>query len=1818
MKKWISKLWVVKCFINYFIFCFCCYQNYIAQSNVKANEKSFNLPNEFGTILNFAPYPKTYLYENIDESKAGAPLLRSETYFIAIPPNTKVNIKINEQKYFTTSIPYIEINPKVVLEHDSTMSYKKVGLSKDYFYENETYPANELIINGYTWIRGYYCAVVTINIDRYNWKNKNLSSLLSAKLNIKYYETTNNINLISEKIFDSVAKKLIINYDYAKSYKTNIVMQVDDSLSKWIDYSQEYVKLKIPQDGIYRIYYNDMKEYGIEPSFIDIRKLKLFQKGKQIPLYINDGGDNSFDKKDYIEFYCEKNYGSQDYEKIVSIGQDYKNYYDRYTDTAIVWLSWEGDDGKRIEVLPIVRRVEKNNNQLVSDTIKYGFCKLHLEDDNRLWYYDATEPRVQLPFWQENKVWTWLVVGNSGYQSINFNANHFVPNSKINTIVRLISNAADEQQYAHKIGVSLNSTNVQDTIVFDYRKILNFTSEFNPKELIEGTNTLRIFGLQSKASFHQVLIDWVDINYYRYNYAIDDSIKIIIADSLSKEKRTLLIQNINVSPSNLLVYKIKSELKKIENFYLNEEIKTLLFNDIVSTNDVYLITKSEKILKPIFECKKRFKNLRNTSRGADYVIISSKELKTSAQSYRDFIADEYKLRTELVFVDDIYDEFSFGNPSAESIREFLKWAFNNWTPPKPIYLLLIGDANYDYKNKLNPAPNPRKKNLVPSYGFPVSDSWFVTWDNNLPVPQMFVGRIPAENDQQVFFYLNKHRTYLNRNYDNWNKSFLFFSGGDASKISQLNQIKEVNDSLYNLFINRPPIGGIGKHFYKTSEPKTNFGPYAYEEIQKAIDEGGIFISYVGHSGTQTWDNGITKVEDIMNNYSDRYPLITDFGCSTGKFAEPDINSFAEEFINLNNNGQAIVYLGNSSWGYLSTSLRFPLLFYQNFLSDTLLSIGQIHWLSKLKQYVKFGISDVNKVFTYCNNLIGDPIIALKIPTKPNLYIKDNLTRQTSMISTEEIFPNNSTDSLKVKIKYFNYGRVNAQKFKILIEHYYSGNLIEKHIIDNYLPDYEKNIELFVLNKPGLHELKCTLDYNNEIEESNEEDNIATYSFIVSSQSLRVLSADNFYNGNLDTIKILNPVVKNKSEKINLTFSDSPNFQNRYDYTISFETLITSFPIPDIFMHKRTWFKIKSSDSDNWSEIYSFKENPFNAKWFIDTLISRDYTSMKNIQYDSLINGWRLTKNKNKLKIISAGQTAGSFSSIQFNQIEKLPNTYFWGIAAAIIDSITFEPLSIKYFLYPANTSGIELKNFIDTLKVGTLVALSICDDGAQSVLGFSKGSEARKAIETLGSKYIDSVKYRESWCMLGKKGAKVGTVYESYKKLYEGLATLEIEKEVTADSGYFLTPPIKNISSIEKIFCDAEMPNLIDKLNTKLKVIPLAYSNENNVDTLKELYFKNKSISQTYLTSQINIEEKKYTSLKFLNKFYADENKNSPILHSIGVTHKTLPELAINYQVVSINKDTIEQGDELRFSFYIYNVGESIAKNFNVIVNLNDNKNNLVKIYERSLDSLSANESKLFDLSLNTSKLYGENKLEIIIDPENKIHELYEDNNYYTITFNIKQNTQPQSISIYFDGIDIIDGDYVSAKPEIRIELFDPSFLMIEDTTALQIFLNDKLISFSSNPDILNYSFSNTNPKMVVNYKPELEDGEYTLKVVAPNSFSIANIKPQLVKKFVVESEAKLLNVYNFPNPFSKETYFTFKLTQIPDELRIKIFTVYGRLIKEIKLDSHELNYDFNRVYWDGRDEEGNLLANGVYLYKIIMKKGNELKSAIQKLAIVK
>ncbi len=1737
---------------------------------------------------------------SLDESKPGSPVLPSKIVYVAIPPESKANVSLSNQQYNTYQNVNVEVNPGLIKRNDSTLGYSSQSLKREYF-QTDQYPSTEYKIIGYTWLRDYYCAIIKINSSSYNWKLKQVKLLLSADLNVGYNQPhsfpVNNTPVAS---YDSVLSKIILNYNSAQNFRSfRKLFTQQDSTGNWIDYANNYVKLTITNNGIYKIGYQDLINFGLTPAAIDPSTIKIYCKGQQIPLYISSGQPGTFSSNDYIEFWATKNYGSPDYRTIVPVGTDYLNYMDRYTDTTFVWLTWGGNPGDRISISSL-------SNPSITDTLTSYLNKSHFENDVRLWYYDSIVPRVQLPFWQENKVWTWIVLHTGNVFSLPFNASDIVPNTNVKTYVRLISNGADIQQNAHKIGVGLNTTTVQDTIIFNYKQTVNFNSTFSSANLVQGSNNLRVSGLQTQGTFQQVLLDWIDIEYYRNLNSINDSLYFQFPDSLQTKVRVIKITNINLSNSQYVLYKVKPDTVKFQNFVINGSTnKYLTFIDTVSGGDAYILLSNQYIRTPGFKEKKKFTNLRAGNLGADDIIISNKQLMQSATSYNQFIQNSYNVRTALIFINDIYDEFSYGYPEPESIRKFLLYANENWVPPSPSYLTLIGDANYDYKNLWNPVPAVRKQNLVPSYGYPVSDTWYSMWDTTqLDIPQMFTGRIPAANDAQVYYYLNKYASYLSRPYDNWNKTFLFFSGGDPATPGQIDQLKNENSYIFDNYVKPKPIGGTGFHFYKTSNPSTNFGPYSQATIQNAINNGGLFISYIGHSGTQTWDNGITDIETLKNSFSDRYPLITDFGCSTGKFAEPDVTCFGELFLTGSTNGQAIGYLSNSSWGYLSTALTYPTYFYKQLLQDSVSNISKAHLLAKIEQFTNNGYNDANVVFSYENVLLGDPLVNLKLPAKPNLEIS------SSDIVSLNNNPSDQDDYLPVKIYYHNYGIVPDDSVQIIVKDLYNNSIISEQYFEVPIPLLNDSlvVNIPIKNKIGVHSLTVVIDSANTIDEIYKNDNQASADFTVYSITLRGLFGSQNYNVYNGTLSLLNPTYggfDTTNSKFLFQVDTTRNFTSPVQYENNLGLFTSSISVPDLLPSVRYWWRAKISAAQSWSMPASFTNIYPAYSWYIDNPVdSLSDINYSNTYYNTSDKAWELSTQNDELKISSAGNSDGSFASIQYNLSESFPTTYFWGIGTARIDTATLRPYDIRTFVYPNPPSGDSLLSYLQSLPTGTVLAMTICDDGAQSVLGFSSGTPVRNEIKNWGSIYIDSVKYRESWCIIAKKGATPGTVPEVYKKQFQGIAIIDTNIIAKSDSGAVSFPVINYSSKWDSIRVATNLPS-----GSSISIMPVGITQNNVQDTLSAINFSNGFASLS------NIDASKYHKIQLLAKLKANSAKESPRINSIAVKYSLTPELGTNYQLVHVDSDSLVIGQNIKLNFSIMNVGEAEADSFKVKVEVVHSDNSKEEIMNATTN-LAVGGKKDFNLDYKADIFTGQNSFLITIDPDNKIVELFKDNNIYSVPFYVKTDSTRPSVNLTFDGREIVDNDFVSSHPKIKIKLNDLSLLPVTDTAAVSIELDNVPVYYFGNSSVLTYKFNSANPKMVVEYSPQLNDGNHSLKISAMNSLSIKST--DINKEFVVSSDPKILDLYNYPNPFSNDTYFTFKLTQIPNEIKIKIYTVAGRLIKEFILHSNRLNYDFNRIYWDGRDADGDLVANGVYLYKVIMSTEGKVQSLTQKLAVVR
>ncbi|MGA3286491.1 MAG: type IX secretion system sortase PorU [Bacteroidota bacterium] len=217
-------------------------------------------------------------------------------------------------------------------------------------------------------------------------------------------------------------------------------------------------------------------------------------------------------------------------------------------------------------------------------------------------------------------------------------------------------------------------------------------------------------------------------------------------------------------------------------------------------------------------------------------------------------------------------------------------------------------------------------------------------------------------------------------------------------------------------------------------------------------------------------------------------------------------------------------------------------------------------------------------------------------------------------------------------------------------------------------------------------------------------------------------------------------------------------------------------------------------------------------------------------------------------------------------------------------------------------------------------------------------------------------------------------------------------------------------------------------------------------------------------------------------------------------------------------------------------------------------------------------------------------------------------------------DTVGPQISIYLNDLNFRPGDVVKGIDSLIVRLNDESG--INTSTAG---VGHQLSATISNPDrtfnLSNYYQSdfNTYKSGEVRYPlPDLSEGKYTLRVKA---WDVQNNSSEAETYFEVSlaDDLTMLNVVNYPNPFSNSTTFTFQRNVIdPINVEVKIFSIAGRLIE--KMSVQNITDRSVRIPWDGRDHDGASLANGIYLYKLIVRSqnGQHTSETIGKLAVVR
>ncbi|PIQ09105.1 MAG: hypothetical protein COW71_08235, partial [Ignavibacteriales bacterium CG18_big_fil_WC_8_21_14_2_50_31_20] len=1112
-------------------------------------------------------------------------------------------------------------------------------------------------VNGYFWQDEIYC--VSLEINQYNYDD--IKSILSTvdEIEIKIgFEKEQTLSKSAKSEVNKRVLKTLINSDYASNYwgkPRNVT--VYDKTDNWIDYSTNYLKIGVAEDGIYRIEYEDLVSIGVNINMLVPKTLKMFMKGEEQLIFVNGEDDNVFDPADFIEFVGIRNMGGK-HRELSGYDEPYNEYLGRYTDTTIYWLTWDGVDGKRVQI--------SDGNLSTLDTLDYYNEIIHSEKNGWFDFSVASLVRRETPFWIENKTWN---EGNLevGTKQSNFIVSNVYPNKTANIYAKLQDQASSISTKAHLVAVSLNKNtqNYDSTYIDKYEKVV-LDAQLNSNELINGSNTFKIHSFPTNNTVNRCVFDWYEIEYPRYLMPINSSL--VFSFSYLEEESLRAFKLNNIESENFSLWKYGKAITKYSCYTNKGEI---VVSDLISPKDKYLYTEVLQIKSPKFYYLKQFVNLRKSENMADYILITHKKFRNKVNEYANFISSNYSVETKIIDMDDIYDEYSYGFFNPEAIKEFLSSTYKYWQSPKPSSVFLVGGATYDYygnKNKYT-GVSERVLNYVPSYGASVSDNWFVIWDSTgAYIPQMNIGRLPVTTDEEFDWYFEKHKNYLTQVSDDWNKRYMFFSGGKTTSQSELDQMREANQFVIDNYVTPKPIGGKSEHFYKTIEPPTNFGPFTDEYLKNAVDDGGVFISYLGHSGTQTWDNSIVNPVQLKNS-KNRYPIVTDFGCSTGRFAEPDVISFSQLFT-IGHDGQALAYIGNASLGFVSTSITMPKLFYKKILSENILTVSEAHKQAKLEMLQTYGSTGIYELFALTNTLIGDPLLALPVPDKPNLVLNEN----DFVIVDREL--SDLQDSAKAILFINNFGKVIDDSIDILIIHQFESKT-DSIFFDLPMSFFRDSIEfrINIKNSAGNHLLRFMLDPQNSIDEINENDNILEFSFYVAPSSLRLIMQYLIENGVNNNLKLLNPSKNIETSELQIELSDDDSFSLFTTVEKSLDTIVTNIDL-NLERGKRYWGRTKLKGSENSGKVFSFY-NLQKSKFLLIDSISANGGSLNSLNNKGFIS---IDTSIVKFELFSAGFNDGNTAVLKKDGINYIPESTIPGHHVALFTaSQPYEFVEYHYF-----------------------------------------------------------------------------------------------------------------------------------------------------------------------------------------------------------------------------------------------------------------------------------------------------------------------------------------------------------------------------------------------------------------------------------------------------------------------------------------------------------------------------------------------------------
>lgn len=1598
----------------------------------------------------------------------------------------------------------------------------------------------------------------------------------------------------------------------------------------WIIPNKAYLKLSVVDDAMYRITRTDFTGAGVNTTTIDPRTVRVFNRGQEIPIHFEGQSDGVFDASDYFDFYGMRNTGgptkyfNQDNQLIYTKDE----YYNLYSDTNVYWVEWGVATGQRF------------TNPAFSTTDDYQpdyyWDKIQCERDRVYTMGERIDGNDFRNFSNENfqgEGWYWSQMTTNQFVSDTFSVKTLSP-QVLNAGIKLFAypgNRSLSINNEHSIIVQVNSTYLTQMYRNDFNRF--DTVQSFPTSLLSSTNvnTIRVF-YQSNASFSgNLYFDFFQVQVpkaFRFNSNI---ISANLGGSDTTSKRFRISGYVPANQTN--IYDVVNNVR-ITNFTFSAD--TLILT--AKSNARLEIHNRTIVKKPFRIIQRQVSGLASASNGADYIIVHHQnfaqpvsQLKNHRETYDNF-------RVLTADIRDVYDIFNYGIENPVAVRNFFKHAYDNYVQPRVKYACLFGRSSTDPKK--NSIATVYSQNLVPTYGNPTTDSYFANFNygSYFYYPMINVGRLPALTLAEATAMVENIITYEISEPGQWLKVNTFIVGGGTAADQQTFQA--IDTAIINNYALPPPLSADVHKIFRNDTMTTVTFNYK-DSIRRDINNGAAIVNFLGHAGYENWEEGMQD-PGTLANYG-KFPFVLSMTCYTGKSSDPEKRTFGEQWVNMLNRG-SVGFIGCSGWGWVLSQTTMQKRMYQAVAFDTVRRFGEILRLGKSSLLQDSSSSTVrHTVNSY--GLLGDPAGKLNVPVAPEYSIAN------SDCSLSNTFPE-LNQSLTITAIARNIG-LSADSCKIRFQLKSNGHVLNTR--DTLLKPFRfVDTVRYSFRPDSLKDYAVLITLDPEVWNPNElrYNNFADIQIPLKEYSFVPLKPANHAVMKTDSVEFtgINPIANfsSKNVKVLLELDTTQNFNsgikrsfvknNATGYVTKFKTLLPVINTNVIYYWRTN--AVINSDSSGWTTPQAFSYNPFLYSVSamepsgVDSPIQPDtgivvFRKKDKGQFPSgdlnntvYSNGGIILKSEPlKLQVRSMGSSGAeaSYFSVNYQNI-NIDGGRSPGLSMLKVRKLNGTMLEYRNFRMTSGQSSDSVINFLNTFDSSHyLMALN-----ASYVAGaVAMNNSAKNKIKTFGCTKIDSFSvfgWFDSWSFIGYLGAPQSAVSEMVKK-YTGSTGWQESNSLINSTIYKTNGSVVNYFGPAQKWTEFSWTPVVNP-NTSILFDVIGIDRFGGTSTL----MSNQSGNNGVDLSGINALQ--YPSLYLVGKLAIDSltGNISPVLSSVNAKYAPAAEIMIDKYSITKSDTVVKVGDDIKVRFNFANIGYVnvpgiVMRAYHTAVN----PANLISVDSLmnpfKTDTAASGEIKF---KVPYVRPYGNYaKFFVEISPAGGLSDFYNYNNSSEFYLTLKLPGVMTMIDVYSDGQIVRSGDYVRRNPEIRVDLRSQELeaMQTTDTSRLKIFVNG--ISLSSVTSPVAKSISSSDKIQLVQdsdiksggiFKPDLRQGNNLIRV----EFTDASGERNSVElNLIVSDEMLIKDLYNFPNPMRNETSFTFNITgeENPGECKVRIYTSSGRLIKEIR---HEAVLGFNRVSWDGRDDDGDLVANGVYLYKLVTEGDGQTETATQKLVILR